>query len=437
MDIKIKAKEFAIKAHQGQVRKSDKEKPMIMYPINVACILEKFGFDENVIAAGYLHDVVEDTKYTIEDIKKEFGEDVASLVYGASEPDKTKSWEDRKLHTINESSKLDLRHKAVVVADKINNLEDLELLINSDENFTFDNFNRGYEQQKWYYTTLCNEICKNESHEIFNRLKDVVDRVFNDKKDIALKYLDEDNYNKLLYINCKKYQIKNMLNCLDNKPYVIEFTGTPRTGKTSIINNIEDFFKKAGFKVKVLEEFTTSLFYKNNIKPKLLNEYKNVVNTEIPKYVNIQLDEAINNGYDIILIDRSLFDRCIWIDRLSLKGGISELEVSDYYDKYIPMIKEKIDLVIATYCDTLTSLKRDYISNLSLEKRGFLNEDNVNEYNNSLKNTINLFKTNDYEVNLFDTNSVSMKDTEYDIIKYILNNMEVLIKDKLKRKYDI
>ena len=75
MNIKDKAKEFAINAHKGQIRKSDKEKPMIIHPINVADILSEYGFDDNVVAAGYLHDVIEDTKYTKEDVLKAFNED--------------------------------------------------------------------------------------------------------------------------------------------------------------------------------------------------------------------------------------------------------------------------------------------------------------------------------------------------------------------------
>ena len=61
MNIKEKAKLFAIKAHKGQIRKSDKEKPMIIHPINVANILSEYGYDDNVVAAAYLHDVIEDT----------------------------------------------------------------------------------------------------------------------------------------------------------------------------------------------------------------------------------------------------------------------------------------------------------------------------------------------------------------------------------------
>lgn len=128
MNIKEKARNFAIQAHKGQVRNTEPEKPMIIHPIGVAKILEEYGYDDNIIAAGYLHDVVEDTNYTINDIKKYFGDDIAKLVMDASEPDKTLSWQERKIHTINHTKKLTLRNKLVICADKINNLEDLMLL---------------------------------------------------------------------------------------------------------------------------------------------------------------------------------------------------------------------------------------------------------------------------------------------------------------------
>ena len=99
MNIKEKAKLFALNAHKGQIRKSEPDKPMIMHPIDVANILENFDFDDNLIAAGYLHDVVEDTRFTIEDIRENFGDDITNLVETATEPDKSLSWEERKQHT--------------------------------------------------------------------------------------------------------------------------------------------------------------------------------------------------------------------------------------------------------------------------------------------------------------------------------------------------
>ena len=165
MDIKEKAREFAINAHKGQVRKSDKEKPMVIHPINVANILKEYNFDDNVISAGYLHDVIEDTKYTKENLLKEFNEDIVSLVLGASEPDKSLSWEERKLHTINSIKKLDLRHKAIICADKISNLEDLRIIFETKGEKDFSAFKRGYEKQKWYYTEVYKSLIANEDKE--------------------------------------------------------------------------------------------------------------------------------------------------------------------------------------------------------------------------------------------------------------------------------
>ena len=210
MNIELKAKEFAIKAHKGQVRKSDKEKPMIIHPINVGQILKQYGFDENVVSAGYLHDVVEDTSYEIEDIKDNFNDDIASLVYGSSEPDKSLSWEERKKYTIEETKKLDLRHKAVICADKISNLEDLKILFEIKGKYDFSAFKRGYESQKWYYTEVYNSLIFNEdeNNPMFIRLKELIDEIFNNK--------DNDEYVKNIIFkdnieeyNKKRYNIIN------------------------------------------------------------------------------------------------------------------------------------------------------------------------------------------------------------------------------------
>lgn len=430
MDIKYEAKMFAIKAHEGQRRKSDKEKPMIVHPINVANILEKYNFDDFVIAAGYLHDVVEDTKYELVDIKRLFGEDIASLVEGASELDKSLSWEERKKHTINTLKPLDIRHKAIVCADKISNLEDLRILFEIKGNYDFTAFKRGFESQRWYYTEIYNSLIYNEdcNNEMFVRLKELIDYIFYNKKDDYIKdviFKDKvEEYNKLIKFHYRKEELYKLKEILETIPYVIEFTGTPRTGKTTLINNLYDFFKKKGFKVEVLEEFTTSKKYKQDIYPLLKDKYKSVINTEIPKYVLKQLEDAISNKPDIIIVDRSLFDRLIWVDRLYLKSGMSIEEYEEYKKIYIPLIKEKINIVIATYTDALTSIKRDYYANLSLEKRSFLNEKNVFEYNNSLLNMEKLSINENINFYLFDTTDKSQRDISFEVIDIILKKIK-------------
>lgn len=440
MNIKQKAKEFAIKAHNGQRRKSDKEKPMIIHPIDVANILSEYGYDDNVIAAGYLHDVLEDTKYTKEDLLTEFNEDVVSLVLGASEKDKGLSWEERKTETINTIKDFDLRHKAVVCADKISNLEDMRIIFEIKGEKNFSAFKRGYEKQKWYYTEVYNSLKYNidENNIMLNRLKLLIDDIFNNRKNDELEMEifknNEDEYNKLKKLHYRKLEVYKMKMVLDNKkPYVIEFTGTPRTGKTTLIKNIEDFFKKCNFSVTVLEEFTTSDRYKKEIKPRLKNEYENIVNMEIPKYVLEDLNTAINKKPDVILIDRSLLDRMIWVERLYNKEGISKENYDNYIKEYIPIIRNKINIIIGTYTDSLTALKRDYKANLSLEKRSFLSKKNVDEYNSALVNINKISKNNNINFNMYDTTTKSEREVSFEIIDTILSDMRRVYIEELDK----
>ncbi len=78
----IRAHEIADAAHSGQTRKSGE--PFITHPVAVADILAGLGMDTDTIVAALLHDVVEDTQITIDEVKKKFGADVALLVDGVT-----------------------------------------------------------------------------------------------------------------------------------------------------------------------------------------------------------------------------------------------------------------------------------------------------------------------------------------------------------------
>ena len=92
-------------------------------------------------------------------------------------------------------------------------------------------------------------------------------------------------------------------------------------------------------------------------------------------------------------------------------------EYEEYLNHYLPIIKEKINIIIGTYTDSLTSLRRDYKSNLSLEARTFLNEQNVNEYNTSLKNMEEFANKNDVNFKLFDATDITVRELSINIVK--------------------
>ncbi len=175
-----KALMFAMIAHSTQVRKAKPEEPAIVYPIAVAEILRCYGADKNVIAASYLHDVAEDTKFTIEDIRRNFGEDIAHLVDIASELDKSKPWEERKQNKINKMKDKILRDKLIVIADKIANIEDLDRVFKEKGFKDFSAFNRGEQKQEWYYRNIYKSLITNEDKQnpLFVRLEKGINNVF-------------------------------------------------------------------------------------------------------------------------------------------------------------------------------------------------------------------------------------------------------------------
>ena len=444
MNIKEKAKLFAIHAHMGQIRKNEPDKPMIIHPISVGQLLESFGYDDNVVAAGYLHDVVEDTKYTIEDIEKEFGIDIATLVMGASESDKTLSWEERKKHTIDETKKLPLRNKLVICADKINNLEDLFLLFEKSGQRNFSAFKRGEESQKWYYTSIYESLILGEDKDlpIFIRLKDILDKVFYNKEDLFLRntvFVNNQNYYaKLKQLHAQKIELQRLKTLVSlPKPFVIEFTGTPRTGKTTIINNLYDFFKKGGFEVSLIEEFTTSKYYKENLKSKFDKMGLANGNIAIIEEVYKQLQIALSSGKEIILIDRSINDRQIWNYRRFIEGNLPEEKYLVIRDKYSQISKQLIDFLVITYADSLVSLRRDYISSLALEKRSFLNQENIDQYNNCLISLQNLLTESVDSYLMFDTTNSNVNETSVEVASQILPVMRKRYIEAFRQKYNL
>lgn len=116
-----KAIAFAVRAHSGQCRKGTRI-PYIVHPLGVARILIQCGCPDHVVIAGILHDTVEDTPVTIEEIRREFGRDVAALVDAATEPDNNAAWENRKKRTIEMVQTLSDEAAILVLADKLDNI---------------------------------------------------------------------------------------------------------------------------------------------------------------------------------------------------------------------------------------------------------------------------------------------------------------------------
>lgn len=192
MDMIEKAIIFAAKAHKKQTRKGT-DIPYITHPFAVGIHLQKAKCTEEVIAAGILHDTLEDTETTFKDLTEAFGVHVANLVLAASENDKSLTWEVRKQHTIEMLKDASLEEIQVIVADKLHNLKSIRTDLNLNGDIIWQRFNRGKRDQHWYYSSIVKALSsRKKEFKMISELEAEVKGVFG-----SLNFLSEQEISLL------------------------------------------------------------------------------------------------------------------------------------------------------------------------------------------------------------------------------------------------
>jgi (p)ppGpp synthase/HD superfamily hydrolase len=135
---------FAARAHRGQLRKDGRA--FIGHPVAVARLLAARGYDAEVVAAGLLHDVVEDTDVTLAQLRRRFGRRVAELVACVTE-DPALAPLQRKLDYRERLRRAPAAARAVCAADKVCNLSDLHEAARSDAEPVLARFSGGLDAQ--------------------------------------------------------------------------------------------------------------------------------------------------------------------------------------------------------------------------------------------------------------------------------------------------
>jgi guanosine-3',5'-bis(diphosphate) 3'-pyrophosphohydrolase len=155
------AMRFAAQAHDGQMRRGSNT-PYFEHVAAVALILDRMGFAEDVVVAGLLHDVVEDTATSFEEVAARFGACVSALVRNCSEiktdaEGNKRPWIDRKRDHLAAISEAPTKARAIFLADKLHNLISIELDLR-EKRPVWSLFHAEREQVLWYYRSAI-ELC--------------------------------------------------------------------------------------------------------------------------------------------------------------------------------------------------------------------------------------------------------------------------------------
>ena len=160
MDKVTEAIRFAAEVHDGMVRKKDKT-PYILHPLEAAVIVGTMTDNRDVICAAVLHDVVEDTEITIEEIEEKFGSRVRELVESETEDKRADlppedTWRIRKEESLEELACCgDTDVLMLWLGDKLSNMRSFYRIWKAEGDSMWQSFNqKDPVQQKWYYSTI-------------------------------------------------------------------------------------------------------------------------------------------------------------------------------------------------------------------------------------------------------------------------------------------
>jgi len=167
-----KAVTIASIAHLRQKRKADGT-PYIAHPMRVAMALARYGFSEETIAAGCTHDVLEDTDYSLEQLRRELGAKVAKIVQAVTN-DNTLAWEDKKLRYIQTTKDGPEEAKAVACADKIDNMLSLIEAYQIQGIDVWKKFNHGRDGLIWYWSELLKMFKKRWKHPLLAEYESIL-----------------------------------------------------------------------------------------------------------------------------------------------------------------------------------------------------------------------------------------------------------------------
>ena len=174
---------YAVKAHAGTERRG-KGFPYIVHPMEAVEIVATITPDQELLAAAALHDVVEDTDFSIEDIRAAFGERIAALVeketdIEIAEQDESMSWHARKQAAIDRLAEAPRDAKIVAMGDKLSNMRAIARDYSKVGDDLWNLFHvTDRSEHEWHYRGLADSLRELSDTEAFQEFESLINKVF-------------------------------------------------------------------------------------------------------------------------------------------------------------------------------------------------------------------------------------------------------------------
>ncbi len=205
---------------------------------------------------------------------------------------------------------------------------------------------------------------------------------------------------------------------------IIEFSGSPKAGKTRCIHGLELFLKRNGFRAEVFTE-------RASIAP---------IKSKGHLYFNIWVScaslqgmlESLYRELDVFILDRGLFDALVWNQWLRTTGKITP-EEADAVDRFfmMPQWTELVDLVIVMTCTPRVSLEREYSEQLTTRQGTIMAEDTLRQIQEATAETIRKSGSNFKRVLEMDTTNTKTMQTVAEATEKVLESLNVLLDESL------
>lgn len=211
------------------------------------------------------------------------------------------------------------------------------------------------------------------------------------------------------------------------RPIVIEFCGTPKSGKTSCINSLVIFLKRNGFRVKVLTERASVCPIRNKFDPNFniwtgchaLSELAKIISNE-------------SRDFDIVIMDRGIFDAVCWFNWQLSRNYLDEKNFNIFKDFFLSnRWTSKIDIVYSLMASPDTALEREYANLLTRKYGSVMNRSVLESYNKSIRDCLVIYGPEVQTAKSIQTDTKDQNQVSFQVTEEILQALDGLISERV------